>query len=345
MINIDDFLSSMVCPREFLQGMPKADLHVHLEGSLYEPTVELLARRNRVELRAGEDYLTAVDPLERQRRFLDRYRDAARVLLGAEDFYDAAMAYFRRAREENVLRAELAFDLQTHLGHGVEAEEVFDGLHAACSAARADFGIDNTLVLCLHRHLGEQDCWAVLEMALPHLGKFTAVGLASRDRQNDHGDFAPLFGRVSEIGLHRAAHASGPGQARFVTGALDILRVERVDNGAYLSQDAVLAQRLADEKVPISICPLYDSTILGGALLPATLLLEQGLKVNISSGYPAYTGEGLISNYQAAGALTYAQAYTLAKNSFESAFNTPEQKAAHLSVLDGYFRERGTLNA
>src|SRR5438552_5403772 len=250
-------------PREqvpqLLRSMPKAELHIHIEGSLEPELIFALAKRNGVQLAyPSVEALRAAYAFTDLQSFLDIYYAGASVLLTAQDFEDMAMAYFERAKADNVVRAELFFDPQTHTARGVRFETVIGGLSRACERAQAELGVTSALILCFLRHLSEEEAFATLEEALPYRGQFIGVGLDSSERGNPPEKFARVFARCGELGLHRVAHAGEEGPPAYIRSALDVLKAERIDHGVRSVEDATLMLRLARERVPLTVCPLSN---------------------------------------------------------------------------------------
>ena len=329
---------------DLLRAMPKAELHIHLEGSLEPELLFALARRNQVAIPyASVEALRQAYAFTNLQSFLDIYYAGASVLLVEQDFHDMAMAYFERAAADNVVHAELFFDPQTHTARGVDIGVVIQGLHRACQDARARWGIDASLILCFLRHLSEEDAVHTLEQALPYRDLFIGVGLDSSELGHPPEKFAQVFARCRALGLHVVAHAGEEGPPAYIWSALDVLQAERIDHGVQAVHDSALVQRLAAERVPLTVCPLSNLKLcvfpdLAQHNLPQ--LLEAGLVATINSDDPAYFGgymnENFLQTFAATG-MGAEQAYTLARNSFEASFTTPELRQAWVEQLDGVF--------
>jgi adenosine deaminase len=345
MIDFDDI------PRErlpaLLQAMPKAELHIHIEGSLEPELIFALAQRNGVALPYPDvEALRAAYAFTDLQSFLDIYYAGASVLLKEEDFFDMAMAYFRRAAADNVVRAELFFDPQTHTDRGVPIGTVISGLTRACDTARRDLGIDGALILCFLRHLSEEAALETLEAALPYRDRFIGVGLDSSEKGNPPEKFARVFARCRELGLHLVAHAGEEGPPAYIWSALDVLHVERIDHGVACLADPALVARLAAERVPLTVCPLSNIKLCVYPAMDAhnlAALLDAGLCATVNSDDPAYFGGYINQNFLEAFAalpqLTARHAHGLAANSFEASFADPESKARWLRSLDKVFAE------
>ena len=332
---------------ELLRTMPKAELHLHIEGSLEPELLFELARKNGVSLA----YPT-VEALRRAyafsdlQSFLDIYYAGASVLLEAADFEAMATAYFRRAHADGVLHAELFVDPQTHTARGVPMAAVFEGLTRARAAAEAELGITSELILCFLRHLPEEDASATLEAALPFRDRFAGVGLDSSERGHPPEKFARVFARAGELGLRRVAHAGEEGPANYVRTALDVLHVERIDHGVRAVDDPDLVARLARERVPLTVCPLSNTKLrVYGRMEDHVLadLLAAGVMATVNSDDPAYFGGYVAANYEAVftalPSLGAAEAYTLARNSLEASFASPERRAEMVARLDRAFAD------
>lgn len=310
-----------------LAAMPKAELHIHIEGSLEPEMIFALAARNGVELPHPD-----VEALRRAyafgdlQSFLDIYYQGAGVLLREQDFYDLARAYLARAAAENVVRAEIFFDPQTHTARGVAIETVINGLHRACVDAERELGVSSALILCFLRHLSEREAFETLEQALPQRDRFIGVGLDSSELGHPPEKFARVFARCRELGLHVVAHAGEEGPPAYIWQALDLLGAERIDHGVQAVHDAALMARLVRERVPLTVCPLSNQKLqvfpdLSRHTLPR--LLQAGVLATVNSDDPAYFGGYVNANFQqlfAATGLTAADAWQLAAGSFEASF-------------------------
>jgi adenosine deaminase len=319
-----------------LRTMPKAELHLHIEGSLEPELIFRLARRNGVALPyASVEALRAAYAFTDLQSFLDIYYAGASVLLHEADFFDMAWAYFERAAADGVVHAEIFFDPQTHTARGVPMEAVIVGLGHACRRAHAEFGLSAQLILCFLRHLSEEDAFATLEQALPLRHHFVGVGLDSSERGHPPEKFARVFARCRELGLHVVAHAGEEGPPAYIESALDVLKVERIDHGVRCTDSPALVQRLARERVPLTVCPLSNVKLrvfptLAQHNLPE--LLAAGLCATVNSDDPAYFGGYVADNYvqtfEALPQLGAREAWQLARNSFEASFVPAAQKAA-----------------
>ena len=318
---------------QLLRAMPKAELHIHIEGSLEPELIFALAARNGVKLPyASVEALRAAYAFTNLQSFLDIYYAGASVLLHEQDFYDMAWAYLERAAADHVVHTEMFFDPQTHTERGVAMQVVIDGLHRACVDAQSKLGVSAQLILCFLRHLSEEAALETLEQALPFRDKFIGVGLDSSEVGHPPEKFKNVFAKAGALGLHRVAHAGEEGPPAYIWSALDVLGVERIDHGVQSIHDAVLMQRLARARVPLTVCPLSNQKLcvfpdLADHNIGA--LLDAGLCVTINSDDPAYFGgymnENFVQTFAATG-LTAQQAYQLAANSFEASFISESQR-------------------
>ena len=327
-----------------LRAMPKAELHIHIEGSLEPELIFEMARRNGVAIPyASVEELREAYAFTNLQSFLDIYYAGASVLITERDFFDMAWAYLLRARADNVVRTEMFFDPQTHTARGVSMATVVDGLHRACVQARAELGIDAELILCFLRHLSEQEAFETLEQALPLRDKFIGVGLDSSEVGHPPEKFARVFARCRELGLHLVAHAGEEGPPQYVWTALDLLKVERVDHGVQSSKDPALMARLAKDRIPLTVCPLSNLKLCVFPRLQdhnIGKLLEAGLVATVNSDDPAYFGgyvnDNFIQTFAATG-LSAQQAWQLAANSFEASFASEARKRDYRDRLDSTF--------
>jgi adenosine deaminase len=326
---------------EYIRRLPKAELHLHIEGSLEPEMMFELARRNGVVLPyASVEATRAAYAFTDLQSFLDIYYAGAAALVREADFHDLAMAYFRRAQADGVVHAELFFDPQTHTARGVAFETVLDGLERAAREAQAELGLSSRLIMCFLRHLPEADAFATLEQARPHLARIHGVGLDSSERGHPPAEFQRVFALARELGLRRVAHAGEEGPAANVTDALDLLKVERIDHGVRSLEDPALVRRLVREQVPLTVCPLSNVKL---RVFPAMAqhnlkrMLDLGLCVTVNSDDPAYFGGYIGQNFlEAARALdlTRAELATLAWNSLLASFVSDAERAPWLARLE-----------
>ncbi|RDI06863.1 adenosine deaminase [Comamonas sp. AG1104] len=331
---------------QLLRAMPKAELHMHIEGSLEPELIFALAQRNQIPLAYDSvEALRAAYAFTDLQSFLDIYYAGASVLLHEQDFYDMARAYLDRAVADNVVHTEIFFDPQTHTERGVAMETVINGLYRACRDAQIEQGISSSLILSFLRHLSEESALQTLDAALPLRDRFIGVGLDSSELGNPPEKFTRVFERCKQLGLRLVAHAGEEGPPAYIWGALDVLNVERIDHGVQSEQDALLMQRLVKEQIPLTVCPLSNLKLcvikdLADHNLPR--LLAAGLKVMINSDDPAYFGGYVNENYTqlfAATGMGAPEAYQLARNSLEASFASQAQKQEWIERLDEVFRE------
>jgi adenosine deaminase len=327
----------------FIAGLPKAELHIHIEGSLEPELMFALAKRNGVAIPFDSvEAVRAAYSFSNLQDFLDIYYQGADVLRTEADFRDLALAYFDRAAADNVLHAEIFFDPQTHTARGISFDTVMKGLAAAMADARARHGMTSKLILCFLRHLDEADAFATLEEAKPWLDRIEAVGLDSSELGHPPAKFARVFAAAAALGLKRVAHAGEEGPPAYVREALDLLHIDRLDHGNRSLEDPALVERLAREKMTLTVCPLSNlklCVVPDMASHPIDAMLRAGLRATINSDDPAYFGGYVNDNYRAAAAgrgLDRGELATLARNSFLGSFLSEEEKAAHLARLDAY---------
>lgn len=329
--------------RRFIHGLPKAELHIHIEGSLEPELMFELGERNGVELPfASVEEVRKAYQFENLQSFLDLYYRGAAVLVAEQDFHDLAFAYLRRAAAENVRHAEIFFDPQTHTDRGVSFETVIQGLSGALEAAREQWGISSSLILCFLRHLSAERAMETLERAIPFRGRIVGVGLDSSELGHPPSKFQPVFDKARDLGLERVAHAGEEGPPSYIWEALDRLGVSRIDHGVRCLEDPKLVARLREGQTPLTVCPLSNVRLrvfdrLEDHNLKA--LLDAGLCATINSDDPAYFGGYIEENYVAAQRalrLECRDLYQLSRNAFEASFITSDEKKAFLVELDDY---------
>jgi adenosine deaminase len=326
--------------RDIVQRMPKAELHIHIEGSLEPELIFELAQRNGVSLAyQSVEELRAAYAFTDLQSFLDIYYAGASVLLTEQDFHDMTAAYLARAHADHVTHAEIFFDPQTHTARGVPFETVIKGIWRACQEGP----ISATLIMCFLRHLPEDEALVTLDEAMPFLDKMIGVGLDSSEKGHPPERFARVFARCRTLGLHLVAHAGEEGPPAYIETALDVLGVERIDHGVRCVEVPALVARLAREQIALTVCPLSNVKLrvfddMGRHNLIA--LLDAGLAATVNSDDPAYFGGYMNANLLAvcdALPLTAAHARQLARNSFTASFLAPEAKRRHLDALDHFF--------
>lgn len=327
----------------FIAGLPKAELHLHIEGSLEPEMMFALARRNGMTIPfASVEAVRAAYAFSNLQDFLDIYYAGAAVLRTEQDFHDLALAYFSRAAADGVVHAEIFFDPQTHIERGIPFGVVAEGLLAGMRAAEAQFGITSQLILCFLRHLDEDDALATLAMAEPWLDRIVGVGLDSSELGHPPSKFARVFARAGAMGLRRVAHAGEEGPAAYVREAIELLHVDRIDHGNRALEDPVLVTQLARAGMTLTVCPLSNVKLCNVASIdahPIDTMLRLGLRATVNSDDPAYFGGNIADNYRAvarARGLNRAALATLARNSFLGAFLPDATVTALLARLDAY---------
>ena len=326
----------------YIRSLPKAELHLHIEGTL-EPELALqLAQKNGVALPYASvaDLRAAYDFRDLQ-AFLDIYYAVADVLRDADDFYLLALSYMRRAHEQGVVHAEIFFDPQTHTARGIPFGTVVEGLHRALTEAQRRFGMTHRLIACFLRHLSAAEAMLTLQQVLEYRERITAVGLDSSEVGHPPSKFAEVFEQARAQGLLTVAHAGEEGPPAYVHEALDLLAVERIDHGVRCEEDPELMQRLVREQIPLTVCPLSNVKLRVFERIEhhnLKRLLEAGLRVTVNSDDPAYFGGYVLENYLAverALGLSRAQLATLARNSIEGSFLDVEAKRRWIAAIDG----------
>jgi adenosine deaminase len=326
--------------RNIVQGMPKAELHIHIEGSLEPELIFALAQRNGVSLPyPSVEALRQAYAFSDLQSFLDIYYAGASVLLTEQDFYDMTAAYLARAAADNVRHAEIFFDPQTHTARGVPFETVINGIYRACQ----DGPLSASLIMCFLRHLPEEEAIDTLEEALPHRDKIIGVGLDSSEVGHPPEKFARVFERARTLGLHLVAHAGEEGPPAYIESALDVLNAERIDHGVRCLEDPELVQRLVREQIALTVCPLSNIKLRVFDVMDQhnlRTLLDAGLVATVNSDDPAYFGGYINQNFLAAFEalpLDASHARQLARNSFTAAFLDPEKQRGFLAEVDAFF--------
>lgn len=329
----------------FIRNLPKAELHIHIEGSLEPELMFELAERNGLALRfeSVEQVRKAYQFTDLQ-SFLDIYYEGAGVLLKEQDFYDMTWAYLARAHAQNVRHTEIFFDPQTHTERGVAFTVVIDGIHQALVDAEREFGLTSRLIMCFLRHLSAEAAMQTLDQALPFRDRIIAVGLDSSEVGHPPEKFAAVFDKARAAGFLTVAHAGEEGPPEYIWQALDLLKVSRIDHGVRCVEDPRLVQRLISEQVPLTVCPLSNVKLcVFDSIEQHNLkqLLDLGLCATVNSDDPAYFGGYVSENFLAvhqALDLQRDDLYQLAKNSFHASFLDEPQKRALLDELHGYVK-------
>ncbi|HTJ67040.1 MAG TPA: adenosine deaminase [Actinospica sp.] len=325
--------------------IPKAELHLHVEGTLEPELAFALAGRNGVELPfADAAALREAYAFTDLQSFLDLYYELMSVLRTEQDFTDLADAYLGRAKADGVRHAEIFFDPQAHTARGVPFDVVVNGLHAALSTSRERYGISSGLIMCFLRDQPADSAFETLAAAEKHLDKIIAVGLDSAEVGNPAAKFTGVYERARALGLRCVAHAGEEGSAEYVWEALDVLKVERIDHGIRSMEDPELVARLREERIPLTVCPFSNVRLRAVDHLgfhPLKRMLEAGLVATVNSDDPAYFGGYVQENLDGVAAaleLTDDQIFTLARNSFEASFLDEDTRSAYLAELDAYVR-------
>jgi len=329
--------------RTFIAGLPKAELHLHIEGSLEPELMFALAARNGVAIPfASVEEVRAAYAFSNLQDFLDIYYQGMAVLLTEQDFHDLTIAYFARADSDSVRHVEIFFDPQGHTERGVAFATVIGGITRALDEARAKWGMTSRLIMCFLRHLSEAEAEATLDTALPFLDRIDGVGLDSSENGHPPAKFARVFSRARASGLKLVAHAGEEGPPAYVYEALDVLAVDRIDHGNRSLEDANLVARLAEAGMTLTVCPLSNLRLCvvdDLAAHPLRRMLEAGLAATVNSDDPAYFGGYINANFVAVAEaldLSRAELVTLAHNSFAGAFLSADERAHFLSELDRY---------
>lgn len=325
---------------DLIRALPKAELHVHIEGTFEPELMFAIAKRNQVAIpyQTIEEVKQAYN-FHNLQSFLDIYYAGANVLIHEQDFYDLAWAYFEKCQQDNVVHTEMFFDPQTHTVRGIAFETVLNGLLRACEDAKTKLGISSELIMCFLRHLSEDDAIETLQQALPFKDKIIGVGLDSSEVGHPPEKFERVFTQAREAGFLIVAHAGEEGPAEYVWQALDLLKVNRVDHGVRSEEDPALMQRLAQERMPLTVCPLSNLKLcVVNDMRDHNIqrLLEQGLCVTVNSDDPAYFGGYMNDNFIAiadALNLTEAELKKLAINSFEASFLDDAEKEKWINQI------------
>jgi adenosine deaminase len=324
-----------------IQRLPKAELHLHIEGTLEPELMMKLAQRNSVAIPyASVDEIRSAYEFSDLQSFLDIYYAGAQVLLEEQDFYDLTWAYLERAAMDNVRHVEIFFDPQTHTGRGISFETVIDGISGALQDGESKLEITSELIMCFLRHLSAADAMTTLQESIPHKRQIRAVGLDSSELGNPPAKFAEVFERARQEGYLTVAHAGEEGPTEYIREALDILKVERIDHGVRCLEDLALVERLAREQIPLTVCPLSNIKLrVFDTLEEHNLkkLLDAGLCATINSDDPAYFGGYIGENFlqtQQALNLSAGEIYTLMRNSFTASFLSDKDKQRHIDKID-----------
>lgn len=325
---------------ELIRALPKAELHVHIEGTFEPELMFAIAQRNKIAIpyKSVEEVKQAYN-FHNLQSFLDIYYAGAAVLIHEQDFYDLAWAYFEKCAEDRVVHTEMFFDPQTHTDRGVAFSTVINGLQKACDDAKTKLGISSHLIMCFLRHLSEDAAFATLEQALPYKDQIIAVGLDSSEVGHPPSKFERVFAKAREVGFLVVAHAGEEGPAAYVWEALDLLKVNRIDHGVRSEEDPELMQRLIAEKMPLTVCPLSNLKLCVVDDMQQhniRRLLQQGVHVTVNSDDPSYFGGYMNDNFIAIAEaldLSNEELKQLAINSFEASFITDTEKEQWINQI------------
>lgn len=332
--------------KDFICQMPKAELHIHIEGSLEPELMFELAQRNKVSLPySNVAEVRSAYNFHNLQSFLDIYYAGAEVLLTERDFFDLTWAYFQRCHRQNVIHTEIFFDPQTHTSRGVSFDIMMSGMIAAQQKAEVEFGISSYLIMCFLRHLSQESAMQTLDEALAYKDNIIGVGLDSSELGNPPEKFANVFNKAIANGFYTVAHAGEEGPPQYIWDALHQLQVKRIDHGVRCVEDPELVSKLAADKIPLTVCPLSNTKLKVFTRMEEhniLVLLEQGVHVTVNSDDPAYFGGYLNENFLALASdlnLSRAQAIQLANNSFHASFLPEEEKRRCFNKLDVFCQE------
>lgn len=330
--------------KEYINKVPKAELHLHIEGSFEPELMFEIAQRNQVEIpyKSVEEVKQAYQ-FNCLQDFLDIYYAGAGVLLYEKDFYDLTMAYFKHCYEENVLHTEIMFDPQTHTKRGVSFSTVINGIQKAREEAKEKYGISSLLIMSYLRHLSEEDAFETLHQSLPYKDLITAIGLDSSEKGNPPSKFKNVYEASIKAGYIPLAHAGEEGPAEYIWEALDILKIVRIDHGNNCLSDSKLVERLVDEKIALTVCPLSNTALQVVKDMkehPIRKMLQLGLKATVNSDDPAYFGGYMNANFNAlvdALDLSIEEVKQLVVNSFEYSLLPREEKDKFIQQVNSVY--------
>lgn len=331
--------------QNFIQNLPKAELHLHIEGTFEPELLFEIAQRNKISIpyKTVEELRKAYQ-FDCLQDFLDIYYQGASALQTEQDFYDLTFTYLQKCNAQNVRHTEIMFDPQTHTDRGISFETVINGISKACDEANKQFGITSFLIMSYLRHLSEEDCFKTLEQSIPFKHKIKAVGLDSSEKGNPPSKFQRVFEASVKEGYIPLAHAGEEGPASYVWEAIDLLGIKRIDHGNNSLQDPELVKEIIRRNMALTVCPLSNKALKVQPDLtqhPLKKMMDLGLKVTVNSDDPAYFGGQVNKNYeeiQKALQLTKADLYQIARNSFEYSLLDSETKNQYISELDHYYK-------
>lgn len=325
---------------QFIKTLPKAELHLHIEGSFEPELMFEIGERNKVDLpfKSVEEVRAAYD-FHNLQSFLDIYYAGASVLLKEQDFFDLTWAYLERCKEDNVVHTEIFFDPQTHTDRGVPFDVVFKGIKRALDKAKGDYGISSQIIMCFLRHLSEEEAFKTLEMAIPYKKDIIGVGLDSSEVGHPPSKFEKVFAKAREEGFLTVAHAGEEGPTEYIWEALDLLKIKRIDHGVRSIEDEKLMTKIIEEQIPLTVCPLSNLKLCVVKDLQDhnfKTMLDRGVCVTINSDDPAYFGGYMNTNYiETAKALGLSKddLAKVARNSFEASFLSREEKDRLIALI------------
>ncbi|WKK64746.1 adenosine deaminase [Lutimonas zeaxanthinifaciens] len=332
--------------KTFIEGLPKAELHLHIEGTFEPELMFEIARRNNISIPFNSvKEIEEAYQFDCLQDFLDIYYQGAGVLITERDFYDLTYSYLEKCADQNVKHTEIMFDPQTHTERGIAFSTVINGIHKACKDAKNNLGVSSILIMSFLRHLSEEEAFNTLKESLPFKDWITAVGLDSSEKGNPPSKFKNVFEASVKEGYIPLAHAGEEGDADYVWEALDILRIIRIDHGNNSLQDPVLVDEIVKREIALTVCPLSNKALQVVPDLkdhPLKKMMDSGMKVTVNSDDPAYFGGQVNQNFieiQKALELTKKDLYQLAKNSFEYSLLNRDSKEKYLAELDAYYQQ------
>jgi len=330
---------------DFIKGIPKAELHLHIEGTFEPELMFKIAQRNNKEIKyKSVEELKEAYNFDNLQDFLDIYYEGAGVLIEEQDFYDMTWAYLEKVHQQNLIHCEIFFDPQTHTDRDIKFSTVIQGIHKALEDAKNKLGISSKLIMCFLRHLDEESAMKTLDEALEYKEWIRAVGLDSSEVGNPPSKFQKVFEKAKEEGFLTVAHAGEEGPAEYIWEALNLLKVSRVDHGNHCLDDEKLVKELVEKKIPLTMCPLSNLKLKVIEDLkehPLRKMMNKGLLVTINSDDPAYFGGYVNDNYLAiAKALNLSKEdiCQLAKNSFTASFLDEEKKKEMIEKVEKYYK-------
>ena len=318
---------------ELIKKLPKAELHLHIEGSLEPELMFKLAKRNKIEIPfKNVDEVKSAYNFNNLQSFLDIYYNGTNVLINKQDFFDLTWSYMLRCKENNIVHAEIFFDPQTHTSRGIEFDLIVNGIHEALLKGKKELGISSKIIMCFLRHLSEKEAFKILDQAINHKNKIVGVGLDSSEIGNPPSKFEKVFNQAIEEGFLTVAHAGEEGSSEYIWEALNFLKVKRIDHGVKCLEDKKLTEKLATEQIPLTVCPLSNVKLCVYKKLRdhnLKIMLDKGLMVTVNSDDPAYFGGYLNANLiesQRELNLSEEDVKKLVINSFKSSFLNESEK-------------------